>query len=466
VVMDRLDKMHGDLSILQSSVSCLYNIVHDTAIKPVAHTEVECDVNKPVESMSVNTALTHHTTAQSMNELDDYNWQPSHVGNWSERSGSISESCDEGHGQWETQSHGKRKRVLSRPYDNYATTEPDYSLPPPRQPAGKSAINKQLVQQLLDRRNKPTAAAGAAEPRQTQSVHTARRHEQGSSIESQAAENSTVRNHDRNGNKRNGNNGRDNSGGADGRPHRNYAAAAARPPTESVQQQRQRTRKPAPVPMLVGTKRMNQDASTRPGYIAAAKPYISRAVYCVDNVSTDATAEDIALFVSKMGVTVLSCISCDPRRTRWQRKQGITPTNRNAFRICIPREESEKFLCANRWPAHIGIAPWIFTKRKPGQPDKAPTDRPQSDAQSVQQRRVTIQSPSAATGGATAAVSAAAASTAAAPDRSKSAVVVPTRSNLLSTSTPAVADGAETDDHDVAMSDAEHTITENNNGGD
>jgi len=199
----------------------------------------------------------------------------------------------------------------------------------------------------------------------------------------------------------------------------------------------------------------------RPSYIVAAKPYISRAVCCIDNISTDATAEDS--IVSKMGLTVLSRILCDPRRTRWQRMQGITPTDRNAFRICIPREESEKFLCADRWPAHIGITPWIFTKRKP---DKVPTNRPQSDAQSVQQRRITIQSTPAVTGGATAAVSAAAAATAAAMDRSESAVIIPTRSNLQSTYNPAFAGGAETDDHDIAMSDADHTITENNNGGD
>jgi hypothetical protein len=194
------------------------------------------------------------------------------------------------------------------------------------------------------------------------------------------------------------------------------------------------------------------------------------AVYCIDNVSTDASVGDIALFVSKMGVTVLKCNGCNPRRTRWQWNQGIMPTDRNAFRICIPREESEKFLCADRWPAHIGITPWIFRKRKPGHPeqhDNAPTERTQSGAQSLQQQRVTTHStPAATTGGATVvAAAAAAAASAAARDRSD-VTVGPPRPTSLSTSTPALEEGAEMEERDVAMTDPDLTFTDNNNGGD
>jgi len=136
-----------------------------------------------------------------------------------------------------------------------------------------------------------------------------------------------------------------------------------RQPVRQVQQPEPQRRLKKFEPLLVGTKHSSQ-AATQPGYISAARPYISKTVYYLDNISTNTTADDIANFVSKMGVTVLSCSRVNPRRNHWQRQHDIIPQNRYTFRICIPRKESEKFLCADRWPAHIAVSKWIFSKKE------------------------------------------------------------------------------------------------------
>jgi hypothetical protein len=113
--------------------------------------------------------------------------------------------------------------------------------------------------------------------------------------------------------------------------------------------------------MLVGKK--NSD-STRDRVIAA-KPFIGKAVFCIDNVSVNADVPDIVDLIKTIGVNVLSCFQVKPRRSQWQRSQGIVPEDRKAFRICIPREETSKLLDVEAWPAHIAITAWRFIKPVP-----------------------------------------------------------------------------------------------------
>jgi len=159
-----------------------------------------------------------------------------------------------------------------------------------------------------------------------------------------------------------------------------YSSAAAKPAAEQTvhrqratgqQQQQQQRRNQKQV--VVGRSRSNATSSRQPGHIAAAKPFISKATFCVDNVATDVTELDMATFVASMDIDVLGCYNVNPRRTRYELVHGITEVkDRKAFRLCIPREDSERLLNPKRWPAHVAVSQWTF-KKKTEDGSSAPT---------------------------------------------------------------------------------------------
>ena len=121
-------------------------------------------------------------------------------------------------------------------------------------------------------------------------------------------------------------------------------------------------RKPV-APMLVSkNKTLSTLGRSR---VTAAKPYIGKAVFCVDNVALSVSVDDIVEFVLSLGVTVLFCFLVKPRRTRWQQEKDIFPV-RNTFRLCVPREEIDKLLIADAWPDHVAITEWRFLKKVNG----------------------------------------------------------------------------------------------------
>jgi hypothetical protein len=144
----------------------------------------------------------------------------------------------------------------------------------------------------------------------------------------------------------------------------NFAGAVAKPAkSEAAGNRLQPKRKQ----LFVGRMRTDGSTSTSAGglpRITAAKPYIGKATFCVDNVAVDATEASLAYFVAAMGVDVLSCTAVKPRRSRWQFLHGITPSDRKTFCLCIPREDSSRLLNPARWPAHISLSPWVFKKKK------------------------------------------------------------------------------------------------------
>jgi hypothetical protein len=112
---------------------------------------------------------------------------------------------------------------------------------------------------------------------------------------------------------------------------------------------------------LIGKKTPDSNARDR---IAAARPYIGKAVFCINNVSVQTEEFDLVDYIKKIGIDVLSCHQVMPCRSQWQRQQKIVPSYRRAFRVCIPREDTSRFLDADSWPAHIAITPWHFVKPK------------------------------------------------------------------------------------------------------
>jgi len=101
--------------------------------------------------------------------------------------------------------------------------------------------------------------------------------------------------------------------------------------------------------------------------IVAAKPFLAKSTFYIENLSTDVTTVILTDYITDMGVEVLGCYDVKPRQSRWQRQHNMTTFDRKSFRVCVPREESEQFLNADRWPAHVAISRWIFKQRTDNQ---------------------------------------------------------------------------------------------------
>jgi len=106
------------------------------------------------------------------------------------------------------------------------------------------------------------------------------------------------------------------SGVADG-----AAAAAPRGGTGTVRQPEKR-KKTGRKLLIVGTQRSTISANTA---ITAAKPWYGKAVFCVENVDTCFTADDVINFVEGLSVRVFTCYMVDTRRTMSSRKRALFP---------------------------------------------------------------------------------------------------------------------------------------------
>ena len=81
--------------------------------------------------------------------------------------------------------------------------------------------------------------------------------------------------------------------------------------------------------------------------VAAAKQIFKKAVFCVDNVGTSFSADDVRSFVSSMAVNVISCFEVKPRRRPGEEAKI---KNRKAFRLCIRADDRDLLLDASKWP--------------------------------------------------------------------------------------------------------------------
>jgi len=102
--------------------------------------------------------------------------------------------------------------------------------------------------------------------------------------------------------------------------------------------------------------------STTRSKVVAAQMLYKKAVYCVDNVSTACSVDDIRSFVTSLGVRVLSCFAVKSRRRRSDTDDEVVKT-RKAFRLCIPENDQALLLDATNWPVSVYIAEWYFKPR-------------------------------------------------------------------------------------------------------
>jgi hypothetical protein len=113
-------------------------------------------------------------------------------------------------------------------------------------------------------------------------------------------------------------------------------------------------------PLLVGKKQTGNDDEYE---LKTAKRIASKAVFCVDNLDAAVTAADITSFVSSIGITVISCSSVQPRPSASQKLSHFKPANRNAFRLCVLRDDVDHLLDADVWPIDVTISKWCFKPR-------------------------------------------------------------------------------------------------------
>ena len=143
------------------------------------------------------------------------------------------------------------------------------------------------------------------------------------------------------------------------------------------------TQKPKRKPLIVGKLRTSPSSSPSGQQhlqtcgITAAKPLYGKATYCVDNVSTTVTEDDMKRFVKQLGVRVLICSKTKPRRTFKERRDNVTPSDRIAFFLCINGADKGLLLDSSKWPADVSLSPWYFKKKdgnEQGQQPPPPRD--------------------------------------------------------------------------------------------
>jgi len=131
---------------------------------------------------------------------------------------------------------------------------------------------------------------------------------------------------------------------------------ASNRPASSAPAQRQRQRRSAP--HLMGKAKVSS------GYlgISAARKLRSKLVFCVDNVNTSCTIDEMTSFVSSLSVDVVTCFEAKSRRRR-NEDTNSDISDRKAFRVCIYEDQSDRFMNADAWPEHIVISEWFFKSK-------------------------------------------------------------------------------------------------------
>ena len=126
-------------------------------------------------------------------------------------------------------------------------------------------------------------------------------------------------------------------GDNDGQPFIEVRSHRKRLRRYSPDTENEQTARPGRKPFIVGkVKPVNLQAR----HLSAPKSYIRKSVYCVDNIDSSYTADDVRAFVSNMNVRVISCFEVKPRK----RRQGSQTADRKAFRLCVNSEDNHLLL--------------------------------------------------------------------------------------------------------------------------
>jgi len=117
--------------------------------------------------------------------------------------------------------------------------------------------------------------------------------------------------------------------------------------------------------------------------VTAAKKIRKKSVWCIDNLNTTCTVQDITKFMSEqLSVDVQSCYETKPRRRRGE-TEAAAAMDRKAFRVCIHDDDRGRLLDGSAWPDSVVIAQWFFKSQQSD--DKRPRLDGGSDGASVSQ---------------------------------------------------------------------------------
>ena len=120
-------------------------------------------------------------------------------------------------------------------------------------------------------------------------------------------------------------------------------------------------------PLMIGSHRSPLASNGVSSKLAAAKPLLGKAVYCIDNVGVNIAEDELEDYVKSLSIRVISCHEVNPRRTYKQKQENIYPDDHKTFRLCINKADSNLLLNPEVWPDDIAISAYYF---KPKVTDK------------------------------------------------------------------------------------------------
>jgi hypothetical protein len=123
-----------------------------------------------------------------------------------------------------------------------------------------------------------------------------------------------------------------------------------------------RRHQPRRAPLVVGKLTAAHSSSAT---FTAAKPFVKKAVFCVDNIDISCTTTDIENFVAGLSVKVFSCFETTSRRRRSDTDETLK--QRKAFRLCIDDNDRTRLLDDKLWPANVSVFEW-YRKRPATRP--------------------------------------------------------------------------------------------------
>jgi len=93
----------------------------------------------------------------------------------------------------------------------------------------------------------------------------------------------------------------------------------------------------------------------------AARIIRKKSVFCIDNINSTCSADDIRSFVTeKLSVQVYSCFEVRPRRRGRLDNPGFS---RKAFRLCICADDCARLLNASMWPDSVVLIGFFKSER-------------------------------------------------------------------------------------------------------
>jgi hypothetical protein len=138
-------------------------------------------------------------------------------------------------------------------------------------------------------------------------------------------------------------------------------------------------------PLIIGKKSVSLSPSNATSKLIAAKPFMEKSVFCIDNLHSSVTIEDVLEFVTNgLKINVVSCFETQPRK----RRSDTLIADHKAFRLCINRDDRDRLLDASKWPVYVSVSDWFFKSR---QPSTLPQPQPQPSQQEQQRQDVISQ---------------------------------------------------------------------------